>query len=1354
MHMDSVFLLFNHNFYGKGEDDPLHQVSRLRRSTWFMVALDKAVKEDSGSALCELALAIRERCLAYRKSRAAIRPQGIAENPEIRATVRTILARAAVKGSAKAAGMLARIRAFELWHTGMFSISGILKASELACAALDMNAMAATALCLRRARQATSHAKALYLVAQDVFEDPLLFGAAMPEEARRGFYGEGIEVAKPGDPASQREAATRFFFPKSADPLHDSNVEAVAEVLHNHAFLKKGRRRAMGLSVLLQSSLMLTFREHQEDLLALEEALWIKAALALIEDPKKEPEATEYALAADGLTPLDARFDAFGKCKQLTVNLPDEFGRARYFCSCLNAFLKAKLMLICANHGECITSPSQIIWINPPMCGFDEHDRSDLSKALSRLARGLDHELFFNWKEVRLQGCKGRLDDALSARDFLEGAFKKISEDVKKDGWTRKAEESAGQIFDAFMQTRPRWSDALSGPARDLAFALAEKGRKGSFGSAKDEGRDGFYTASSHAVCQVVASARRGIPDDFDSMREARRADLRDALVYCNLGAIALSADAFSRTGADMGVELRMELIDAVSLAIAKDCWLCDSTMAGCTALLKAACHGMRIPSLAWARLLAFLLSSHEYLECLVRNVMRRESLSCSLMREIAFSKTLEDAKLCSYYVGEGMQCAVKLSDLLLKASPCSADEKPRLIRAALMLSQGCSAFGGDDALPDGGQPYPDPLTCPGLGGLFALERAQSAICNRNFGALDECFGELFLSSPDKSMFANIRQQADCIGWEDLEGEVIVCPSSLGLWLSSEPDYDTRPYTSILRHSHWDETKGASIRALSSCIPSMSQMEGEECGCGKSEATADEDAPVLESSAEAAQGKRLEISGRHALSEELQSRFMPMCRKWLGGQISCRAPNVLLSGDSGSGKSWSLQTIARSLGIVDTFTLDSGDLGCHIHEAGKTIKKLFGKASDKSEQTGRPCAVIMEGIDSTYRNRQTLRSENDWTAEDVDALLSELDAVSKCKRSRVLVLATAQSEEEVDPAVLRRFPFAMRLGDCDERDASEICENLLGAKPDSRIASLLSGRSPFAVARFCEIVQEEQSGSADLSFDGCIGILNRLDGFTLKEGASFSLPGQKAFSDYVNGSVARFLSDPASARRFGVQFPQSVMLYGKPGTGKSYAAQALARFLGWKMVRLDSSSFTPTGIAKAFKNARSCAPCVVVVDEIEAISSDRNSAFTDSLIVDEFLRVLDRARHDRLLVIGTTNFLRRIDPAVLRKGRFGTHIRIGALCREDCQSLAKAEFSQVPLEEGFDFEDLASRLEGMTAAEASSTLEEAKAMAASRHAECVTMDMAFEALRKERLQKQDDDAELDSSREGKRIGFI
>ncbi|MDD7022640.1 MAG: ATP-binding protein [Aeromonadales bacterium] len=1352
--MDSVFLLFNHNFYGKGEDDPLHQVSRLRRSIWFMTALDKAIKEDSGSALCELALAIRGRCLAYRKSRAAIRPQGIAENPEIRAAVRTILARAAVKGSDKAAGMLARIRAFELWHTGMFPISGILKASELACAALDMNAMAATALCLRRAGRATSHAKALYLVTQDVFEDPQLFGAAMPEQARRGFYGEGIEIAKPGNPASQREAAMRFFFPKSADPLHDGNVAAVAEALHNHAFLKKGRSRATGLSDLLSSSLMLTFREYQDDLLALEEALWIKAALALTEDPKNEHEAMEYASAALGLTPLDARFDAYGKGGNPSANLPDEFGRARYFCSCLNAFLNAKLPLKRADFGECVITPSATRFPRAPAREFDEHDGSGLSKAVNRLSRGLERELFFNWKEVRLQGSEGRLKAALSAWNDLDDALVKLREDVEKDGWTMEAEESAGQLFDAFMQTRPRWSDALSGPARDLAFALAWNGSKRSFELAGDKGRDGFYTASSHAVCQAAPSAKQAIPGDFNSVREARRADLRDALAHGDLGAIALSADAFSRTGADMGVELRMELIDAVCLAIAKDCWLGDNTMAGCTALLKAACHGMRIPSLAWARLLSFLLSSHEYLECLIQNVMRRNALSCSLMRETAFCKALKDAELCSYCMGEGMQGAVQMSEQLSKASSCSADEKPRLIRIASMLRLGCSAFGEDGALPDGGQPYPDPLACPGFGGLFALERAQSAICNRNFGALVEAFGELFLSSPDKSMFADIRRQADCAGgWDGLEGKVIVCPSSLGLWLSSEPDFDSCPHISIFRNWEWDETRGVFIRALCGCIPSR-QGEGTERGCGMSEAGTGEGALAMDSSAEAAQGKRLEISGRHALSEELQSRFMPMCRKWLGGQISCRAPNVLLSGDSGSGKSWSLQAIARSLGIVDTFTLDSGDLGCHIHEAGKTMKELFGKASDKSAETGRPCAVIMEGIDSTYRNRQTLRAENDWTAEDVDALLAELDAVSKCKRSRVLVLATAQSEEGLDPAVLRRFPFAMRLGDCDERDTSEICQSLLGVKPDSRIASLLSGRSPFAVARFCEIVQEEQRDSADLSFDGCIGILNRLDGFTLKEGAAFSLPGQKAFSDYVNGSVARFLSDPASARRFGVQFPQSVMLYGKPGTGKSYAAQALARFLGWKMVRLDSSSFTPKGISKAFKNARACAPCVVVVDEIEAISSDRNSAFTDSLIVDEFLRVLDRARHDRLLVIGTTNFLRRIDPAVLRKGRFGTHIRIGALCREDCLSLAKAEFSQVPLEEGFDFEDLASRLEGMTAAEASSALEEAKAMAASRHAECVTMDMAFEALRKERLQKQDDDAELDSSREGKRIGFI
>lgn len=1354
--MDSVFILFNHNFYGKGEDDPLHQVCKLRRSIGIMVALEKAIKEDSGSALFELAQEIRNRCLAYRKSRAVIRPQGIAENPEIRAMVRTILARAAAKGSAKAAGLLARIRAFELWHTGMYGTSAILKTAELACAALDQNAMAATALCLKRAGQAPSHAKALYLVAQDVFEDPLLFGAAMPEEARRGFYGEGIEVAKPGDPASQREAAMRFFFPKSADPLHDSNVEAVAEALHNHAFLKKGRRRAMGLSDLLQSSLMLTFKEHQEDLLALEEALWIKAALALIEDPKKEPEATEYALAALGLTPLDARFDAFGKGDYQSANLPDEFGRARYFCSCLNAFLNAKFPHTRADFGECVITPSAIRSSRAPAREFDEHDGSKFSKALNRLSRGLGRELFFNWKEVRLQGSTGRLEAALSAWDGLDDACQKIYGTVKKYGWTMEAEESAGQLFDAFMQTRPRWSDALSGPARDLALALAEYGRKGNPGIAGEEGGCGFYTASSHASCQAAASVKPANPGDPKSVQEARRADLRNALAYGDLGAIALSADAFSRTGADMGVELRMELIDAASLAIGKAYWLSDSTLAGCTALLKAASHGMRIPSLAWARLLAFLLTNHWYLEYLNQNVMRMEALSCSLMKEIAFCKALKDAELCSYCVGEGMQGAVQMSEQISKASPCSADEKPRLIRIASMLSLGCSAFGEDGVLPDGGQPYPDPLTCPGFGGLFAIERAQSAICNRNFGALGEAFGELFLSSPDKSLFADIRHQADCAGWEKLEGKAIVCPSSLGLWLTSEPDYDTCPYTRISSNSEWDESRGGCIRALCGCIPSQTQGEGGEDG-GKPETAAEaadgESTSARESPAEALQGTRFELAGRHALSEELKWRFMPMYVKWLDDPGSSRAPHILLTGDSGSGKTWSAEAILCKLGIRDRVRLDAGDLGSHVHESGQSIKKAFAKAAGISGQSGRPCAVIMEGIDSIFRNRQTLRSENDWTAEDVQGLVSAIDAAAK-DDARVIVVATALSENELDPSVMARFLFAQRLGRADAQDACGICKNILGAKPDDRVASLLSGRSAGAIARFCECVEAWHDGKADLSFDGCIGILNRLDGYTLKSGAVFNLPGQQAFSDYVNGHIARFLSDPASARRFGVQFPQSLMLYGKPGTGKSYAASALARFLGWMMVRLDSTSFTPSGIAKAFKRARAFAPCVVVVDEIECICSDRASEFTDTRVVDEFLRVLDRARDDRLLIIGTTNFLRKIDPAVLRKGRFGSHIRIGALCRSDCLGLARSELSSVPLEDGFDMEELASRLDGMTAAEASGVLEEAKAIAASRHAQCVTMGMAKEALRKAKRQKQDDEAELGIPKGGKRIGFI
>ena len=830
------------------------------------------------------------------------------------------------------------------------------------------------------------------------------------------------------------------------------------------------------------------------------------------------------------------------------------------------------------------------------------------------------------------------------------------------------------------------------------------------------------------------------VDDKFPIDLEERRAGLRRALAFGDLGAIALSADAFSRTGDDMGGELRMELIDAASLALCRDCG--QGTLAGCTALLKAASHGMPIPSLAWARLLAFTLSNHQYMKCLEMSIKDANGLSCALMKEPAFRQVLVDAKNC---LRDSTQSAALMSALISKATPCNAWEKPRLIAMARMLAQGCSAFDDKNSCQGGGLPYPDPLSCPGLGGLFSMERAQAAIRNRNFDALDEAFGELFLSSPDSFVFDSIRRLAEDAGWKRLEGKLIICHCTQGLWLASKPDPDSCEF--ICRNIEWEDSKGLCIRDLCSRFRLKKQRAG---------SVAHKD-PALAHSPEKAKGRQVEpvaaiaLEGRHALSEELKSRFMPMYRKWLSDPGKSRAPHILLSGDSGSGKTWSAQAILRKLGIKDTMSLDACGLGFHIHESAMRMKDVFSEAAEKSGESGRPCAVIMEGIDSVFLNRQALRSENDWTAEEVQALVSTMDAAAR-DAARVIVVATAQSEDEIDPAVLARFPFAQRLGSADAQDACGICQALLGARPDERVAALLSGRSPGNIARFCERVLSEQDGKADLSFDGCIGILNRLDGFTLRNGAEFDLPGQREFTRLVNDTVVRFLSNPDAARRFKVEFPSSMVLYGKTGTGKTHAANSLARFLGWKVVRIDASSLQAADIARVFKRARSCTPCVVVMDEVECIAGRRDSPFTDLAACDEFLRVLDTARSDRILVIGTTNFLDKLDPAELRKGRFGCHARIDPLCREDCLDLARSSFEGIPLEDGFDFNELARRLDGRTAAEASAACEEARAMAASQGMERVTMRLALEAVDKVEKERGADEAHLEGG--SSRIGFI
>ena len=152
--------------------------------------------------------------------------------------------------------------------------------------------------------------------------------------------------------------------------------------------------------------------------------------------------------------------------------------------------------------------------------------------------------------------------------------------------------------------------------------------------------------------------------------------------------------------------------------------------------------------------------------------------------------------------------------------------------------------------------------------------------------------------------------------------------------------------------------------------------------------------------------------------------------------------------------------------------------------------------------------------------------------------------------------------------------------------------------------------------------------------------------------------------------IIRFLKDPKASSRLGAKMPKGVLFAGPPGTGKTLLARALAKEAGVKFLTLDASSvnqiFVGAGAMKIralFRHARKVAPCILFVDEIDALAGkrgvgldsggrDEKDATLNALLVE-----LDGFQsRDGVILIGATNLPDRLDDALLRPGRFDRRI--------------------------------------------------------------------------------------------------
>ncbi len=206
--------------------------------------------------------------------------------------------------------------------------------------------------------------------------------------------------------------------------------------------------------------------------------------------------------------------------------------------------------------------------------------------------------------------------------------------------------------------------------------------------------------------------------------------------------------------------------------------------------------------------------------------------------------------------------------------------------------------------------------------------------------------------------------------------------------------------------------------------------------------------------------------------------------------------------------------------------------------------------------------------------------------------------------------------------------------------------------------------------------------------------------------------------------VVEFLRDPKPFHRLGAKVPTGVLLHGPPGTGKTLLAKAVAHESGAQFFSQSASSFVEmfaglgaARIRRLFDEARKHEPAVIFIDELDAVGarrgSDNNSEREQTL--NQLLVEMDGfASTDQVVVMAASNLLEKLDPALLRPGRFDRQVFVSPPDVGGRRSILDVHTRNKPLREDLDLDVIAQQTSGLTGADLANICNEAAIRCARR----------------------------------------